>query len=124
MDKFNSIQKYKRFLTPHVQSTWLGVLGALSARGGGELVLKGGTVWGGGLVGIVRYPARGNFGRLQGTLATARCCPSWPFTNAHGLHPTPPTAAILSAGLLLREVVRLADSMQFRPRFCQLVCQP
>ena len=111
-------------MTPHVQSTWLGVLGALSARGGGELVLKGGTVWGGGLVGIVRYPARGNFGRLQGTLATARCCPSWPFTNAHGLHPTPPTAAILSAGLLLRDVDRLAESMQFRPRTCQLVCLP
>ena len=61
------MQKYKRLLTPHVQTTWLGVLGALSARGGGELVLKWGTVWGGGLVGIVRYPARGNFGRLQGT---------------------------------------------------------
>ena len=85
-------------------------------------MLKRGTVWGGVLVGIVRYPARGNSGRLQGTLATARCCPSWPFTNAHG--PTPPTAAILSAGLLLREVVRLADSMQFRPRTCQLVCLP
>ena len=93
-------------MTPPADAAW-----ALSARGGGRLVLKGGTVWGGGLVGIVRYPARGNFGRLQGTLATARCCPSWPFTNAHGLHPTPPTAAILSAGLLLREVVRLADSM-------------
>ena len=36
----------------------------------------------------------------------------------------PPTAAILSAGLLLREFVRLADGMQIRPRFCQLVCQP
>ena len=36
-------KKYKWLLTPHVQTTWLGVLGALSARGGGELVLKGGN---------------------------------------------------------------------------------
>ena len=55
-------------MTPHVQSTWLGVLGALSARGGGELVLKGGTVWGGGIVG-----SWGSFGiRLGETLAVFR----------------------------------------------------
>ena len=62
-------------MTPHVQSTWLGVLGALSARGGGELVLKGGTVWGGGLVGIVRYPARRDIGCPQGHLGDGTLLP-------------------------------------------------
>ena len=91
--------------------------------GGGELVLKGGTVWGGGLVGIVRYPARGNFGRLQGTLATARCRPSWPFERAR-FASNATNSGDTQRGAASKGGRRLADSMQSRPRLCQLVCQP